>query len=159
MTDYLRERARPGDAMSLTGPFGHFYLRRSNRPILMVAGGTGLAPMLSMLDHMAATGMTAQPVHLLYGGNAPEELFALDQLAEYPRRGLRLSTECIAVTAGAGWSGPRGHVTELLRPELVAGESEVYLCGPPPMIDAGMRWLEAHSVPPRRIHAERFLAS
>ena len=75
MSDYVVGPARPGDEMPVTGPFGRFYLRPPARPIVMVAGGTGLAPMLSMFDHMLATGATGQPIHLLYGANTPAELF------------------------------------------------------------------------------------
>ena len=85
MSDYVAGPARPGDAMPVTGPFGRFYLRPPSRPIVMVAGGTGLAPMLSMFDHMLATGATGQPIHLLYGANTPAELFSLDALGRLCR--------------------------------------------------------------------------
>ena len=55
MSEYVRNAANVGDEMVMTGPFGRFYLRNPQRPILMVAGGTGLAPMLSMFDHMVET--------------------------------------------------------------------------------------------------------
>ena len=56
MSDYVAGPAQSGDEMPVTGPFGRFYLRPPSRPIVMVAGGTGLAPMLSMFDHMLADG-------------------------------------------------------------------------------------------------------
>jgi len=158
MSDYVSGRAKAADEMAVTGPFGRFYLRTPERPIVMVAGGTGLAPMLAMLDHLIETGATDQPIHLLYGANTADELFALDQL-EACRSTLHLTTE-LCVVEGAGWNGPTGHVTSLLRPELVAGgEVDVYLCGPPPMIDAGTEWLLANGVDDRRIHVEKFLPS
>lgn len=159
MSDYVAKRAKPGDAITMTGPFGRFYLRPAERPILMIAGGTGLAPMLSMLDHLVQRGGTSQPIRLVIGANAVAELFARDQVAGYAAMGLGLTTEYAVVDGGAGWSGPVGHVTALLRDELVAGGPDVYLCGPPPMIEAGEKWLAAHGVDPRRIHAEKFLPS
>jgi len=78
MSAYVGDRAAAGDEITMTGPFGRFYLRGPERPILMVAGGTGLAPMLSMLDHMVESGTTSQPIHLLCGANDPAELFCLD---------------------------------------------------------------------------------
>jgi len=157
MSEYVSGRAKPGDEMPITGPFGHFYLRPPVRPIVMVAGGTGLAPMLSMFDHMTGSGGTDQPIRLLYGANTPDELFALDHLAGI---GLALTTEFAVVAGAPGWNGHVGHVTELLGPANVAGgDVDVYLCGPPPMIEAAETWLRANGVDPVRIHAEKFLPS
>ena len=158
MSEYVAGRAKVGDPMPLTGPFGRFYLRPPSRPVLMVAGGTGLAPMLSMLDHMIDAGETGQPVHLLYGANTPAELFAAGALDACAGRGLALSVDLCAVEPDAAWTGPVGHVVTLLRPELVhGGECDAYLCGPPPMIDAGAEWLRRAGLDPARIHSEKFL--
>ncbi len=160
MSDYISGRAKVGDEMTMTGPFGRFYLRPVAEPILMVAGGTGLAPMLSMLDEMVAQGDTGRPVHLLYGANAPEEFFALDTLAGYAEKGLSLTVERAAVVGGEGWDGATGHVTDLLRPDLVAcGACRVYLCGPPPMIDAAEAWLSSNGMAEADVHAEKFVPS
>ncbi len=157
MSEYISGRAKPGDEMPITGPFGHFYLRPPVRPIVMVAGGTGLAPMLSMFDHMVGSGSTDQPIRLLYGANTPDELFALDNLASVD---LSLETEFAVVAGTPGWDGHVGHVTELLGPEHVAGgDVDVYLCGPPPMIEAAETWLLSNGVEAGRIHAEKFLPS
>jgi len=159
MSAYVRDRARKGDGIAMTGPFGRFYLRGPDRPVLMVAGGTGLAPMLSMLDRMVATGATAQPIHLLCGANRPDELFALDQLAGYRDRGLDLTTEFAVVERAGGWDGATGHVTQLLRYALIDPAADVYLCGPPPMIDAGQGWLRDQGVDEQLVHTEKFLPS
>jgi NAD(P)H-flavin reductase/ferredoxin len=160
MSEYVAGRAAAGDAMPITGPFGRFYLRKPDRPIVMVAGGTGLAPMLSMLDHLAASGGSAHPIRLLYGANSPEELFGRDQLGAFAGKGVNLAIEYCVVEGNAAWRGPTGHVTGLLRPDILnGGEVDVYLCGPPPMIDAGTAWLKANAVDDRRIHVEKFLPS
>ncbi len=157
MSEYVSGRAKPGDEMPITGPFGHFYLRPPVRPIVMVAGGTGLAPMLSMFAHLVGSGGTDQPIRLLYGANTPDELFALDGLS---REGLSITAELAVVDGAPGWDGHVGHVTELLRPEHVgAGDVDAYLCGPPPMIEAGETWLLSNGVEAARIHAEKFLPS
>tara|TARA_R110000868_G_scaffold10313_17_gene50705 strand:- start:2757 stop:3779 length:1023 start_codon:yes stop_codon:yes gene_type:complete len=160
MSDYLSQRAQPGDELTVTGPFGRFYLRPVERPVVMVAGGTGLAPMLSMLDTMAAEGDVDYPVHLLYGANTEDELFGFDQLKSYAGQGIDLTTELSVVEPGSGWGGGTGHITGLLRPEILnGGDCEVYLCGPPPMIDAAESWLSANGVEPNRVHAEKFVPS
>jgi len=156
MSDYLRDRARPGDALTLSGPFGAFFLRPPARPVLMVAGGTGLAPMLSMLDTLAVTA-DPPPVTLLYGANLIEDLFGEARVAA---SGLPVDLRRCVVEGGDGWEGPVGHVTALLEPSLLeSGEPDVYLCGPPPMIDAAKTWLRGQRVPDGRIYAEKFLPS
>ena len=160
MSDYISERAAPGDEITMTGPFGRFYLRPQERPSVMVAGGTGLAPMLSMLDTLVSPGAEGAPVRLLYGANRPEELFALDQLSGYREKGVDLEIELCVVEASSGWTGSSGHVTSLLRDEILnGGNCEVYLCGPPPMIEAAEAALAARDIDPSRIHAEKFVAS
>ncbi|MSQ72756.1 MAG: 2Fe-2S iron-sulfur cluster binding domain-containing protein [Betaproteobacteria bacterium] len=172
MSEYARDRARAGDAIRLDGPYGHFYLREPRRPILMVAGGTGLAPMLSMLDELAKQGGSDQPsdpshpihpihpIHLLYGANAPDEFFAQAQLAAYAQRGLRFTHELVALHGDGAWRGASGHVTEHLRPGLIhGGDCDAYLCGPPVMIEAAQAWLQAAGLAAQSIHAERFVAS
>ena len=160
MSDYLSERAQPGDEFVVTGPFGRFYQRPTIRPILMVAGGTGLAPMLSMLDTLAANDDTDYPVRLLYGANAADELFAFDQLRGYAEQGLDLTVELCVGEPDQDWDDATGHVTGLLRPEILnGGDCEIYLCGPPPMIDAAESWLYANGVNPILVHAEKFVPS
>jgi anthranilate 1,2-dioxygenase reductase subunit len=160
MSDYLRETAKPGDEMKVTGPFGRFYLRPVRRPIVMVAGGTGLAPMLSMLDTLVANDDTDYPVRVLYGANREDELFAQDQLSGYAQQGLDLSVELCLVEPGDGWQAETGHVTGLLRPDITnGGDCEVYLCGPPPMIDAAESWLSENGISPSLVHAEKFVPS
>ena len=66
MSTYLREKAAPGTPVEFTGPAGSFYLRDVKRPLLLLAGGTGLAPFLSMLGKIAETG-SQYPIHLVYG--------------------------------------------------------------------------------------------
>jgi NAD(P)H-flavin reductase/ferredoxin len=159
MSGWLRETAKPGEEIAMTGPFGHFYLRRPDTPVVMVAGGTGLAPMLSMLDHMVAQGWTGQKVHLLCGANAVEELFSDDKIKAYSGQGIDLSIEYAVVEGSDGWRGAVGHVTDLLNDNHLASESEIYLCGPPPMIEAAESWLAAQGVDGKRVHAEKFLPS
>jgi NAD(P)H-flavin reductase/ferredoxin len=160
MSDYLSKRAAIGDNVIITGPFGRFYLRPVERPVVMVAGGTGLAPMLSMLETMAANGETDYPVKLLYGANAEDELFAFDQLTGYVAQGLNLSIELCVVEPRKDWESATGHVTSLLRQDILnGGDCEVYLCGPPPMIDAAETWLTVNGVAANRVHAEKFVAS
>jgi benzoate/toluate 1,2-dioxygenase reductase component len=87
-------------------------------------------------------------------------LFAFDQLAHYADQGLDITTEFCVVEPGEGWDAATGHVTGLLRTEILnSGDCEIYLCGPPPMIDAGEAWLTAQGHDPSLVHAEKFVPS
>ncbi len=159
MSDFLRCRAKEGDLVNIEGPFGHFYLRGQERPILMMAGGTGLAPMLSMLDQLASMERFHKPVHLLYGVNYPDEFFGIRQIESYSSKGVDLTYETISLNGSADLNIQSGHVTELLNEKLIQNNPEIYLCGPPPMIDAANAWLEKQGVDLNCVYSEKFLAS
>jgi NAD(P)H-flavin reductase/ferredoxin len=151
MSTWLHERAQPGDPLDLTGPFGRFYLRPTTGQRVMVAGGTGLAPMLAMLESLAAEeGHTGTGTTLLYGVNDPRELFGVERVkALVPNIDLRLSV----LNPSPDWQGETGFVTNLLTGLPLSG-ADVYLCGPPPMIDAAQTSLSGQDC---RVFAERFL--
>ncbi|MFG1350245.1 FAD-binding oxidoreductase [Xanthobacter autotrophicus] len=157
MSAYLRERAAPGDQIECEGPRGTFYLREDTRPLLMVAGGTGLAPMLAMLRHLANT-TVPRTVTLCFGVNTPEDLFCLDDLSDLKTRLPGLHIRVAVARGGAGPNWQAGYATDLLTPEDVPGR-DIYLCGPPPMTDAARTFLAAHGADPAAIFLERFVPS
>lgn len=158
MSDYLRS-AKAGDVLTLTGPHGVFFLRPNAGESVMVAGGTGLGPMLSMAQTLAEQAGETPPMTLLYGVNYPGEVACRDILD-----GLvdSLANFSYAVTvAGAGECRPFRHglVTDLLD-RLEAGKKAAatfYLCGPPPMIEAARNKLKSMGVDEARIVFEKFL--
>jgi len=155
MSGWLRQGAAPGTPLALAGPSGSFYLREVRRPLLFLAGGTGLAPFLSMLGSLAAAG-NAQPVHLVYGVTNDADLVAVARLEEFATRipGFTFAT-CVAAEASAH---PRkGYVTAHIAPShLNGGEVDVYLCGPPPMVDAVRAWFGEQGVMPANFYYEKF---
>ena len=148
-------RARPGDRLDLTGPMGSFYLRDGDRPLLFLAGGTGLAPFLSMLEVLARAG-SRQHVHLIYGVTRDQDLVLIDEIAAYTRR-LPNFTFATVVADKASDHPRKGWVTQHMPQEmLAAGEVDIYLCGPPPMVDAVRGYLDDHGVRPASFHYEKF---
>lgn len=149
------DRARSGQPLDLTGPLGSFYLREVSRPLLFLAGGTGLAPFLSMLDVLERKGVE-QPVHLVYGVTRDQDLVLVDRLEALAERlpHFRFRT-CVVEPNSAH---PRkGYVTDHLEPEMLhGGDVDVYLCGPPPMVDAVRRHFEAVGVEPASFYYEKF---
>jgi benzoate/toluate 1,2-dioxygenase reductase subunit len=157
MSTWLRNAA-PGVVLDMTGPAGAFYLRDINRPALFLAGGTGLAPFLSMLGRLAETG-TPQPVHMVYGVTNDTDLVAVDTLAAYAARidGFTFTT-CVASPSS---DHPRkGYVTDHLGPDaLNGGDVDIYLCGPPAMVDAVNQWLRQQGLAPANFYYEKFAPS
>jgi benzoate/toluate 1,2-dioxygenase reductase subunit len=144
--------------MEFTGPSGSFYLREVKRPLLFLAGGTGLAPFLSMLGVLAERGC-AQPVHLVYGVTNDADLVGVDALQDFAARipGFTFAS-CVAAEGSAH---PRkGYVTAHVALEhLHGGEVDIYLCGPPPMVDAVRAWLGRQGVAPANFYYEKFSPS
>lgn len=159
MSNYLRDGVAPGQALGVSGPHGIFYLRGGEGPLVMVAGGTGLAPMVSMLREMIARGETARPVTLCFGVNVEADLFYLDELAEIGEAFARFDLRVAVARPQNGWDGPTGFVTELLRRSDVTSDSQAYLCGPPAMLSAARGWFADNGLRPDRIYAEEFVPS
>ena len=138
MSTWLTDRASVGDTISFTGPHGSFFLRDSERPVLMLAGGSGLAPILSMLRKLREDG-SRRTGQIFYGVNTDEDLVGLDVLADVTKE---LSFEfdyCVVDPASkVANKGPdKPYVTNLISPaHLYDGDVAIYLCGPPPMVDA-----------------------
>jgi len=155
MSSYMRAKARPDDFLMFTGPYGSFYLRPTVRPVLMLAGGTGLAPFLSMLQWLKDN-PTDQPIRLAYGVNGNDDLVELDTLAAMKAALPDFDWFTVVVDPASGH--PRlGYVTDHLTADhLNDGDVDVYVCGPPPMVDGVRRWMAGCGVAPRSFHYEKF---
>ena len=158
MSHFLASDARVGDRMSFSGPYGSFYLREVTRPVLFLAGGTGIAPFLSMLDVLAAAG-SAQPIRMVFGVTNDTDLVALQQLDAIKARLPQFDYRTCVVAADS--SHPRkGYVTQHVEPEwLNGGDADVYLCGPVAMVEAVRNWLKETGVTPASLRYEKFSAS
>lgn len=163
MSDYLRDRAKPGDRIAVRGSKGSFHLRQVVRPVVLVAGGTGLSAILAMAEELAANadgGTSGLPVHLLYGVTAVEELCKLDELESLTRRVPGLQVRTIVARADENWDGPVGFVTDLLDDDILnGGDADLYLCGPSAMIEATRSWLDDHDAQRAGLYYEKFVSS
>ena len=158
MSSFLAGQAKAGDAMTLTGPLGSFYLRDIKRPLLLLAGGTGLAPFLAMLEKIAAEG-SAHPLHLIYGVTNDFDLVEMDKLEAFAARIPNFTFA--ACVANPGSSHPlKGYVTQHIAPgQLNDGDVDIYLCGPPPMVEAVSQDLRQRGIQPANFYYEKFAAS
>lgn len=152
------ERAQPGDRVPMTGPLGSFYLREVVRPLLLLAGGTGLAPFLSMLEVLAQRGET-RPITLIYGVTRDQDLVLVEALEAFAARLPQLTI--VTCVADPQTAHPRqGYVTQYMaREALHDGDVDVYLCGPPPMVDAVRQHFKHQGVSPASFHYEKFTAN
>lgn len=147
--------ASAGERISMTGPLGSFYLRAVTRPLLFLAGGTGLAPFLAMLEVLAEKAETQQ-ICLIYGVTRDQDLVMVDALQAFSDRLANFSfVTCVADPATVH---PRqGYVTQHMSSgALNAGNVDVYLCGPPPMVDAVRTYFSEQGVIPASFHYEKF---
>ncbi len=158
MSDYMRDRAKPGDRIALRCSKGGFYLRPAVRPIVLVAGGTGLSAILAMAQSLESD--IGQPVHLLYGVTDAEDLCKRDELDALTRRLPGLQVHTIVSRPDDGWDGPVGLVTDLLDKSMLSdGDADVYLCGPAPMVEATRNWLDNNGIHRVGLYYEKFVAS
>jgi len=158
MSEYLRDRAQVGDALELAGPFGSFFLRERKRPSLLLAGGTGLAPLLSILSKIR-TEDAGHPVHLIYGVSFDNDLVELETLEEYTKVLPNFTFDyCVSDPASA--APHKGYVTGLFEPQhLNDGNVDIYLCGPPPMVEAVRTHLSDNDITPTNFYFEKFNTS
>jgi benzoate/toluate 1,2-dioxygenase reductase subunit len=156
MSTFLAERAHPGMTLEVNGPRGNFYLRDIRRPLLFLAGGTGVASLLAILEQLVQRGTNGQPVHLVYGVSRKANLVERERLTALAARVPDFSFEiCISRESGNGVT--RGHVTDVLDPShLHGGEVDVYVAGPVGMVEATRRWLQDKHVSPTNVYAEKF---
>jgi propane monooxygenase reductase subunit len=143
---------KPGDPLSLTGPYGVFTLRPSSpRRLLFIGGGAGMAPILALLRSLEESGSERAATYY-YGARTEADLFGLAELAALP---------CSFVPAlsedSNGWNGECGLITDVVsRLEEDVAEVDAYVCGPPPMVEAAIALLEAKGVPEAHIYYDKF---
>ncbi|MEM7250962.1 MAG: FAD-binding oxidoreductase [Pseudomonadota bacterium] len=163
MSTYLRDRAKPDDVIEATGPLGHFYLRPGAGGIVMVGGGTGVAPFLSMLaaavSNLEQQGI-ARSIHIMYGAAHVDDLVGIDALQSFQTRLPQLSVQLFADDVSIAPSEvTQGSPVLGLTSDRLDSETDVYLCGPPGLIDAAQTVLDTSEVPNTRVFTERFLPS
>jgi benzoate/toluate 1,2-dioxygenase reductase subunit len=156
LTTYLRDRAKIGDRIEFNGALGSFYLRQITRPTLFLAGGTGLAPFLSMLHKIEADGGSEHPIHLIFGVTNEPDLVKMDELEGYAARLPNFTYTCTVAAEDSGYPN-KGFVTHHITPDhLHNGVVDIYLCGPPPMVDAVRKYLADQGITPASFYYEKF---
>jgi toluene monooxygenase electron transfer component len=163
-TGALFERLECGDTIGIDGPYGLAYLRTdSPRDIVCIAGGSGLAPVISIARGVAANpAMDGVKLHLFYGGRTARDICGEDMLRALPGYGQRFFFHPIVSMPDPAepqaWSGKVGFVHELALDTmgLAMPSHEIYFAGPPAMAQAVQRMLMQEKVPGAQIHFDAF---
>ena len=157
-TTYVHQYLKEGDEVVFNGPYGDFYLRDTKRDVVCIAGGSGMAPIKSILLDMAEKGINRK-VRYFFGAVTKRDLFLVDEMRELERK---LSDfKYIPALSGPlpedNWDGQTGLITDVLDAYLETGDNvEAYLCGSPGMIDACVNVLTKNGVPEELIYYDKF---
>lgn len=159
-TDQLFNKMRPGDLLRIEGPMGSFFVREdSERPMIMLATGTGFGPVKGIVEHLIAE-KSQRPIYIYWGGDAEDALY-LDSLAtEWDRQHSDIHYRPVLSKAGDGWKGRKGHVQDAAVADFtsVAG-FEMYACGNPSMVYAAKDLMVANGMSEEHCYSDAFEAA
>ncbi|MFZ1325860.1 MAG: CDP-6-deoxy-delta-3,4-glucoseen reductase [Candidatus Contendobacter sp.] len=158
-TEYVFERMKDKALLRFQGPLGTFFLREdSDRPILLIGGGTGFAPLKGMLEHAFHIGLN-RPLHLYWGARAQVDLYldALPRFWESAHLGFRYTPVLSEPRPEDQWQGRTGWVHAAVAADYpnLSGY-DVYMSGPPPMIEAAKPVFLAQGLPTERLFYDSF---
>lgn len=160
LTEWLHSGNHVGQRVEVDGPHGSFYLRKGSGPIVLVAGGSGLAPIRALL-HQIVEEKLDNDVTLIFGARTRQDLYCLDEINAISRETKGKFSFLPVLSAegpGEGWTGATGMCPDVITPAMLdAGESKAYLCGPPLMVDAACARLKAAGVADGQIFFDKFL--
>lgn len=158
---YLKERAKVDDIIRVQGPMGVFSLVENGlRPRYFIAGGTGIAPVISMVRRMHDWS-EPQETRIYFGVTHMHEAFYAEELKTLEREMANLDVKLCVWHADDGWPYEKGNAIDVLRSDLEKSpvKPDIYLCGPPAMVDAAYRVCEEFDIPKGQIYLEKFLSS
>jgi ferredoxin-NADP reductase len=161
VSPYLVDELRVGDRIELRGPIGGYFVWEATHggPLMLVAGGSGIAPLMSMLRHRARARSTV-PTRLLYSARSMEDIIYKGELDDIGREGSGVATTYTLTRAQpSGWTGYRRRVdTDMLREIAWPADRRplVFICGPTEFVEAAADGFSTLGHSPDRIKTERF---
>ncbi len=154
---------KPGDKITISGPYGEFFVQETKREMMFIGGGAGMAPMRSQIFDQFKTRHTDRKATFWYGGRSKKELFYMEDYEqlqkEYPNFSFHVALS--DPQKEDGWTGYTGFIHQVifdnyLKDHPEPEEIEYYLCGPKPMTEAVVRMLDGLGVPPEMIRYDNF---
>ncbi len=154
---------KPGDKVMISGPFGEFHIKETNREMMFIGGGAGMAPMRSHIFHLFHTVKTNRKVTFWYGARSKREIFYEDEFRaiekEFPN--FKFNIALSEPKESDNWTGYTGFIHKVIYDNYLSKidepeEIEYYLCGPPLMNDAVLKMLDDLGVPKDMIAFDDF---
>jgi Na+-transporting NADH:ubiquinone oxidoreductase subunit F len=154
---------KPGDPVSISGPYGEFFIKDTDREMVYIGGGAGMAPMRSHLFHLFHTLKTGRKVSFWYGARSLKEMFYDDEFKNIANEFSNFSYH-VALSEPFpedNWTGPTGFIHQVTHDNYLSDhtdptEIEYYMCGPPPMIKAAEDMLDSLGVEKEMIAFDSF---
>jgi CDP-4-dehydro-6-deoxyglucose reductase, E3 len=156
-TAHVFEAMQPGEILRIEGPKGSFFLREdSERPIIMLATGTGFGPVKAMIEHMVAE-QSSRAVYIYWGARTHEGLYAEAKIEEWANRFPNIRYRPVLSQPDETWDGRKGHVQEAVLADFedLSGY-EVYACGHPDMVYSARDAVVARGVDPDHCYSDAF---
>ncbi len=157
-TTFVHNYMKEGDEVLFNGPYGDFHLRDTDREIIFIAGGSGMAPIKSILLSMADAGNPRRSRYF-FGARSKRDLFLVEKMQELEQQ-LPNFTFIPALSnpePDDNWDGETGLITDVVAKHMQSGDNvEAYLCGSPGMIDACIKVLNDKGVPEELIYYDKF---
>ncbi|MBV9792413.1 MAG: 2Fe-2S iron-sulfur cluster binding domain-containing protein [Actinobacteria bacterium] len=154
---FLDKKVQIGDRLDLSGPFGVFTLREGDTDLVFVGGGAGMAPILSLLRHMAERGLERKAT-FFYGARTKQDLCFEEELRALEEK-LPSFTYIPALSEASDddWDGETGLITDVVKQHVddLSG-AHAYVCGPPPMVEAAVPLLTQLGVEEKRVYYDKF---
>jgi len=157
-TTYVFNHLKVGDPVTINGPYGDFFLRESGRDIIFIAGGSGMAPIKSMLLDMVEKANPRTATYF-FGARTTRDLFLVEEMRAFEKKLPRFSFVPALSNPQPedAWTGETGLITEVLGRHFQSlDHHEAYLCGSPGMIDASIKVLKAKGMPEELIFFDKF---
>ena len=160
---YIHTRLQPGDVLHLSDPTGTLYLGQdSDRPILVVAGGSGAAPFVGLLEYWFEQGMDrTRTIHFFFGVRSRRDLILHGLFSKWAaeKRNFTYTPALSAPREGDDWNGETGYIQLSVEKYVEApSEAEAYLAGPPIMVKMVTEVLRTKGIPDSRIFYDQILA-
>ena len=152
--DFLKQ----GDSVKLNGPYGEFRMSDTEAPMVFVAGGSGMAPFVSILSQMRNTD-SKRKAKYFYGGNTTKDLCMAEEMKAFEEalEGFEFIPVVANPEEGNGWDGETGLVTEAVQRNYDdLSEHEGYLCGSPGMIDAAVKVFKELGMTEDKVYYDKF---
>ncbi|HBC30425.1 MAG TPA: oxidoreductase [Clostridiales bacterium] len=155
-TTYVHQHLKEGDTAHINGPYGEFYYHEDDGPLILAGAGTGMAPIISILQYMADNNLMREII-FFFGARTINDLFLVDRIKDFEEKLNLKFIPTLSREESPEWKGEKGRVPNAIDKYIKNGENySAYLCGSPAMIDSIVEALVKKNVPVEKIYFDKF---